>query len=352
MIFVNARFLTQKVTGVQRYAIEICRRLPKEILGRRVVLVGPQSAINNPLFKEFEGICVGRLEGQLWEQTDLPLFLKSKRSPLLINFVGIGPVCYMNKVLFVYDLAFKHHPEWFSYVFQKTYNTFIPKSIRNSRLIITDSNYVKQDIGKTYNISPKKIKVVYAAPSNIFKKIEAAKKKEILMVSSIDPRKNIKQAIEAFGEIKTDYKLVVVGGRGVAFSGVNLKGLENNVVLTGYLNDEELVERYNRAELFLYPSLFEGFGIPPLEAQICGTPCLVSNKTSLPEVYGESVEYCDPYEVDDIRQKMEFLLSNRKRREELIDLGFLNIKKYSWKNSAQKVALIITKLLNEKSVDT
>lgn len=352
MIFINARFLTQKVTGVQRYAIEICRRLPKEILGRRVVLVGPPSTINNPLFKEFDGICVGRSEGQLWEQTDLPLFLRRKKFPLLINFVGIGPVWYKNKVIFVYDLGFKHHPEWFSYIFQKTYNTFIPRSIQNSKLIIADSNYVKQDIRKTYKISPEKIEVVHAAPSDIFKKMDLAKKKEILMVSSIDPRKNIGRAVEAFGKINTDYKLIIVGGQGAAFSGVKLKELNNNVILTGYLNDEELVEQYNRAELFLYPSLFEGFGIPPLEAQICGTPCLISNSTSLPEVYGKSVEYCDPYDVNDIGHKMEFLLSSRKRREELIDLGFLNIKKYSWQDSAQKVALTITKLLNEKSIGT
>ena len=117
MIYINARFLTQKVTGVQRYAIEICKLLPKEVLEKKIIFVAPAKAKLNPLFEKFNCVVIGKFEGQLWEQIDLPIFLKKEGNPLLINFVGIGPIWYKNKIMTIYDLAFKHHPEWFSKVF-------------------------------------------------------------------------------------------------------------------------------------------------------------------------------------------------------------------------------------------
>lgn len=343
MIYINARFLTQKVTGVQRYAIEICKLLPKEILGKKIVFLAPQKARLNPLFKEFNSITVGKLEGQLWEQIDLPLFLKRRGTPLLINFVGIGPIRYRNKIMMVYDLAFKHHPEWFSKSFQLTYNLFIPRSLKNSKHIITDSNYVKNDLIKTYNILSKKINVVYAAPSSIFVQKQISKEPIILMVSSLDPRKNMIRVIKSFNELDIPHKLIIVGAKGTAFSDLKIPDLENKekIKFAGYLSDEELVELYNKAELFVYPSLFEGFGIPPLEAQKCGTPCLVSNVTSLPEVYEDSVAYCNPNSVSDIKNKILEVLNNDTKRDFLVSKGFINANKYTWNKSAEDFILII-----------
>lgn len=347
MIYINVRFLTQRVTGVQRYAIEICKLLPKEILNHKIVFVGPKEAVSNPLFNEFKGVTCGSLSGQLWEQIDLPIFLKRKGNPLLINFVGIGPIRYKNKVLLIYDLAFKHHPEWFSHSFQIAYNWGMPKSLKNSKLIITDSNYVKKDICKTYNVSETDVHVVYGASSDIFHSVEQTKENIILMVSSIDPRKNMRRVIEAFNNLNTPHKLVIVGARGAAFSDLKIPepSSKDKIVFAGYLEDEELVELYNKAELFLYPSLFEGFGIPPMEAQKCGTACLVSNTTSLPEVYGNSVEYCDPYNIEDIKSKILYLLDNNEKRIELVTKGFENVKKYDWDKSAKNFVSIIKNII-------
>ncbi|WP_299244528.1 glycosyltransferase family 1 protein [uncultured Aquimarina sp.] len=350
MIYVNARFLTQKVTGVQRYAIEICKLLPKEILEKRITFIAPKKAKLNPLFKEFNSIAIGKLEGQLWEQIDLPIFLKRKGNPLLINFVGIGPIWYRNKIMTVYDLAFKHHPEWFSKSFQLTYNWFIPMSLKNSKHIITDSNYVKNDLINTYNLPSEKINVVYAAPSSAFVKKQVNKEAMILMVSSLDPRKNMTRVIEAFDQLSIPHKLVIVGARGTVFSDLEIPEpiKKEKIKFTGYIEDEELVELYNKAELFMYPSLFEGFGIPPLEAQKCGTACLISNVTSLPEVYQDSAEYCDPRSVSDIKNKIYDVLTNQKKRNALISKGFLNVKKYNWNKSAEDFILIIKNNMNEK----
>ena len=337
MIVINARFLTQKLTGVQRYALEICKRLPKQIAGIDLVFVAPRA--NGLINFNHKLTHTGQFKGQLWEQIDLPIYLKKNGNPLLINFVGIGPVFYKNKIMFLYDLAFKHHPEWFSLSFQKTYNLLIPLSIKNCKALITDSNYVKQDIIKSYRFSSNKITVVYAAPSLIFKDKGLEKENIILMVSSLDPRKNMKRVIEAYLQLNIPHKLIIVGAKGTAFSDLNIEDNfdSSRVVFSGYLEDDELVNLYNKADLFVYASLFEGFGIPPLEAQVCGTPCLVSNVTSLPEVYGKSVAYCDPYDVNDIKFKIDTILSSSKKRKALKEAGFINAKKYNWDTAATTV---------------
>lgn len=347
MIVINARFLTQRLTGVQRVAFEICNRIQNQISNEKVVFVAPNDEILNQLEGDFNIVFIGKFKGQFWEQIDLPLYLKKNGNPLLLNFVGIGPVFYRNKLIFLYDLAFKHHPEWFSFAFQKSYNLLIPKSIKNSRRIVTDSNYVKSDIVGTYKISEDKIEVIYPAPSLQFINKELKKEKTILTVSSIDPRKNLKRIIEAFNGIDTDYKLKIVGAKNKTFSniGLNENEFDDDIIFTGYLTDEELIDAYNQAEIFIYASVFEGFGIPPLEAQACGCACIISNATSLPEVYNDSVEYFDPYSVESIRNKMKEVLNDKGKIEKLKALGFENSKRFSWDTAALRLESIIKELV-------
>ena len=345
MIIINARFLTQKITGVQRVAVEICRRLPESIQGKPIIFVAPRGVLVNTIEKKIQQF--GRFKGQLWEQIDLPLYLKKQENLLLINLVGIAPVFYKNKIMFLYDLAFKHHPEWFSFSFQKMYNLFIPISLKNSRTIITDSKYVKLDIVKTYNAPENKIHVIYAAQSSKFVNKNGVREKIILTVSSIDPRKNLERIINAFNTLKSDYKLVVIGQKNKTFANIQLdKEIQNeNIIFTGYLSDENLIDYYNKAELFIYGSLFEGFGIPPLEAQACGCACMVSKVTSLPEVYENSVEYFDPYSIESIATKMNEMINNKDKIEKLRSRGALNLKRFSWVVSTNKLTAIIEELL-------
>jgi glycosyltransferase involved in cell wall biosynthesis len=147
-----------------------------------------------------------------------------------------------------------------------------------------------------------------------------------------------------------DYKLVLVGGYNKnVFAKTNLFELSKNrddIVFTGYLSDEKLVEYYNKASLFVFPSFFEGFGIPPLEAMACGCPCVVSNVASLPEVCGDSAYYVNPYDIEDIARGIETVLSDEKLREDLIKKGFENIKRFSWEESAKKIVQIIREIKN------
>lgn len=342
MIVINARFLTQKTTGVQRYAIEICKCLPKSIKGERIIFVAPKGELISK--RELSAVNIkqfGNFKGHLWEQINLISFLRKNNNPILINFGGIGPIYYKNKITYIHDLAFKYYPETFSYLFQKAYNIFVPISAKNSLRVITVSNYVKKDIENNLNI--KNIEVIYCAQSNHFINLNLKREKIILAVSSIDPRKNFNRIINAYQQIDTDYKLYFVGAKSKSFSKINIENesTNKNIIFTGYLSDDELIKLYNRTSVFIYASLFEGFGIPPLEAQACGCPCLVSNKTSLPEVYLDSVEYCEPQSIKSIKNKIEFLINNRQRREDLIEKGYKNIHRFSWDMSAKQLTSII-----------
>lgn len=346
MIVINARFLSQKITGVQRYAIEICKCLPEFINNKKIILVAPSDVlINREELKKYDLIEYGKFKGHLWEQIDLVRFLKKNGNPILINFGGIGPIYYKNKITYIHDLAFKYFPKTFSFVFQKSYNFFVPISVKNSRRVLTVSNYVKKDIENNFKV--KNVDVIYAAHSNQFKNLRLKREKIILAVSSLDPRKNFNRIISAFLKLNTDYKLYFVGAKLKSFSDIKLtkKSSDNNIIFTGYLNDEELIKLYNRASIFIYASLFEGFGIPPLEAQACGCPCIVSNKTSLPEVNLDSVEYCNPESIESIYTKLKYLIEHEQRRSELTSKGYENITRFSWNLSAKKLVSIIDKEL-------
>ena len=176
MIVINARFLTQKITGVQRYAIEICKRFPESIKEKKIILVAPKGELINKEELKFLKIeQFGNFRGHLWEQIDLVNFLNNNKNPILINFGGIGPLYYKNKITYVHDLAFKYYPETFSYIFQKGYNIFVPISVRNALKVITVSNYVKKDVENNFNIN--NLEVVYCAKSNHFKNLNLKREK-------------------------------------------------------------------------------------------------------------------------------------------------------------------------------
>ena len=345
MIVINGKFLTQKLTGVHRYAIELCKFLPTKIGQHEIVVAVPKNTKLIEEFKRFRIEEFGMFKGNLWEQLDLPRFLNKNDTPLLLNFSGISPVLYSNKFLYIHDLAYMHHPEWFSKSFGLAYNFLLPRNARNAHKVLTVSEYSKQDIVKNYKLPNEKVEVVYAAASEMFVDLNLEKEDFVLMVSSLDPRKNMNRAIEAFLQVETHYKLVIIGDKMKSFSSPDLEKFkeEERIVFTGYLTDEELIIYYNRAKIFLYPSLFEGFGIPPMEAQKCGCPAIVSDITCLPEVYEDSVIYCNPFEIDSIKNAIEQLISDEKLRKILIEKGFENSRRFNWENSAE---VLLSKMNN------
>lgn len=340
-IFVNARFLTQEITGVQRFAIEISLRL-KELLGKRIVFVSPNNIIQQDYAEQLCAFSIGSHSGHLWEQFDLPNYLKSTGNPLLLCLCNTAPIFYRNKVATIHDVAFEAYPKTFSKSFLWAYKFLIPKIARSSKQIFTVSNFSKKEIIKYYGIQESKISVIYNAVSSIFKPIEDSRlKKEnyLLAVSSLNYRKNfvvVLKAFEKFQQINPNVSLFIIGDlNSDNFQGVDISKYKKNpnIKFLGRVSDEELVRYYSNARGFVYPSIYEGFGIPPLEAQSCECPVLVSDIPPLREVIGDSGIYCNPYSVEDICEGMELLLKSSVLKTK----GKENVNRFSWEKSAKKI---------------
>jgi len=242
---------------------------------------------------------------------------------------------------------------------QKIYAKFvINQVVKKSDVILTVSEFSKEEIIK-YTNAKKDIKVVYnGIDFNKFRfiddkvKLERVKSKYnlpnkfLLFVGNVKPHKNLKNLILAIKDLNEN--LVIVGKKegfitndNEIFSLIKKYNLEQKIFFTGYVEDVDIPLIYNLAEILVFPSLYEGFGIPPLEAQACGTPVIVSKIASLPEVCLDSALYCNPYDIQDIREKIELLTNDENLQKELIKKGFKNIDRFSWEKSAKIIVNII-----------
>ncbi len=352
IIAINSRFLTQKITGVQRYAIEISRRLKNLCSG--VEFLAPRNIIHHQLANSLDIHTFGKFTGHLWEQFELPQYLRKKGEPLLLNLANTAPLSYRNQIVTIHDLAFMENPKWFSKQFYHYYKFLIPRIMKNSVKIVTVSNFSQREIMRYSGISKDKIKVIYGAVIEDFR-IDAQKKcenkygKYILTVSSLDPRKNLTNLITSFHKLNLDsMRLVIVGTNNKVFAGKELKRIFNtnkNIQFAGHVSDETLLCLYKNAKLFVYPSLYEGFGLPPLEAMACGCPVVVSNVASLPEICGDAGFYVDPYDLSSIAEGIEKGATDEELRESLIHKGLQRARIFSWEKSANEHAEVLKEVL-------
>ncbi|UXP33550.1 glycosyltransferase family 4 protein [Reichenbachiella agarivorans] len=338
MIVINARFLTQKISGVQRFAIEICKELVK--INVEVKLVSPKNIIHSELFDFFKCEVVGTNTGYIWEQIDLPIYLKRHEGPLLLNLCNLAPIFYRNKVSIIHDMAVFANASWFSWKFVLAYRFMIPIIARTSKKIGTVSDFSKREIIKFLKAPSDKIFIVSNAVSTNFElehKLEKGLIAEnyILTVGSLDPRKNLLSLIKAFNSRKNkNTKLVIVGSTNNVFKDQKISELikENDaIVLSGYVSDTELINLYKNASAFFYLSLYEGFGIPPLEAMTFKIPCVVSNIAVFKEIFEDACCYVDPLDIPQITFLFDKVMSNPSNQVESYNRV---LKKYSWQKSA------------------
>lgn len=345
MFVINGRFLTQKATGVHRYAFEICNKLHE--MGVDFYVAVPKE-INSDYKFNFETVECGSLNGHLWEQISLPKYLKKNGSPLLISFSGCGPLRYKNQIITIHDVSHERYPEWFSKNYCRYYGFMMPRIGRKAHAVLTVSEFSKNEIVDTLKIDASKIHIVHSnvpfhdKPSTeeiLNYKQDANAEKYILTVSSMDPRKNFIRLVEAFNKLDDkSIKLYIIGMRFKAFNTPDLQKLiGDNVYLPGYITDEELQVMYKNALFSIYPSLYEGFGLPPLESMTYGCPVIASDIPALKEVSGDAVLYANPYVVDDMVDKMNLLAGDEELRKNLLVKGLEQIKMYSWEKSAQQV---------------
>ncbi|MCF8305453.1 MAG: glycosyltransferase family 4 protein [Ignavibacteriales bacterium] len=343
-IYINGKFLAQPFTGVQRFALELSRRLVKS--GKEIVVLAPPSVQNLSIASEINPVCFGMSNINGWEQFSLPSYLRKLGNPLLLNFGGVGPVGYKNKFLTIHDMSVLKHPEWFSYSYYLYNKILLKKSLENSLRILTVSNFSKNEIAEFFHLPEEQISVINNAVAWNDQSLHnnQTRKNFILTVGSLDPRKNLINSIIAFNSLKIpDLKLVIIGNKQKAHKSQKLsKHLSDNILFRGNLFDEELILYYKTAKLFLFPSLYEGFGIPPLEAQSCDCPVIVSNNSCFHEIFGDSAEFTDPQSVETITNSIRQLLVDENYRSELARRGKQNTLRYSWENSANALLSIIS----------
>lgn len=351
MFVVNGRFLTQKATGVHRYAFEICNKLHEWGIDFYVAI--PKDI--NPDYKfSFKTVQCGSLKTHLWEQINLPHYLKKNGSPLLLSFSGCGPFNYNNQIITIHDVSYERHPEWFSKNFYRYYHFMMPRIGRKSHAVLTVSEFSKKEIVETSGIPTDKIHVIHSnvpfhdipSPESIlnYQKPENTEK-YILTVSSMDPRKNFVKLVEAFDKIEDkSIKLYIIGMQFKAFNTPDLQKLiGDNVVLPGYIDDDALQKMYQNALFSIYPSLYEGFGLPPLESMTYGCPAILSDIPALREISEDAALYADPCSIPDMTEKMNQLSTDSSLRESLRIKGLEQIKKYSWDKSAKQVLELVKK---------
>lgn len=341
-IYINGRFLTRPMTGVERYAYMICKTLAE--MGKEFTIICPKAPImscydvsNLPI------VHYGFGQSHLWEQCILPFYFIGKKDYIMFSFTGLGAILIPNKVMTIHDLSFLKNSKWFSKGYYWWYKLMTPLAVRTSKHIITVSEFSRKEILHFYPfIKEENISIAYNAADEKFFHFQSQnpvpKKPFALTVSSLDPRKNFARLIEAFKDIK-ECSLYIVGSHNRIFTQKDsMVTTEDTIHFLGRVTDEELVSLYNQATCFIFPSIYEGFGIPTIEAMKCGCPVLVSDIPVLKEVCGEAAIYFNPYHVENIRNTIEqFLKDYDTIRPILIAKGFENVKRFSWEETAKTV---------------
>ncbi|MES2454321.1 MAG: glycosyltransferase family 1 protein [Bacteroidota bacterium] len=349
MVYINGRFLCNRIDGISRFSLQICKQLKRQQFQFTILIPEWLDYKNDEEFKIHRS---GKLKSHLWEQIDLRRFLLSNGSPLLINFSGLGLVLYKNQIITIHDLSFLVEPKWFSVSYRLFYRLMTPLIAKEAKAILTVSNFSKSEIIKFLKINEEKIYVIYNAVTGVHDADNSTHStsdlpdKFILGVSSLDPRKNHERLIKAFDhQSLADYQLLLVGKTASNFN-FNLSEISNSRIhFLGHVTDLTLHQLYKEATIFIYPSLYEGFGIPPLEAMARNCPVVASKIPSIEEVCQDTVYYVNPQNIEDIRSGMLHLIQDDELREQLRTKGIARAKDFNWSDSASRVIKIINSLL-------
>ncbi|WP_239618818.1 glycosyltransferase family 4 protein [Cohnella mopanensis] len=349
-IYVNGRFLTQPVTGVQRYALELVKRWDQLLVEGRedreaysLIVLSPPGAIHELDLKHIKIKQIGTFGGHAWEQLVLPAYA---RKGLLINLCNTGPLLKGNQIATIHDAAVFEHPKSYSFVFRNAYKVIQRVLGIRAHRIMTVSQFSKSQLIEHYRIHENKIKVISLGKEHMqivepdqdmLEDHGLVGQDYVLAVSSMNPSKNFPNIVRAIDLLQqVDYRIVIAGGTNGKVFGTTDMPHSDKVKLVGYVTDRQLKALYDGAACFLFPSLYEGFGLPPLEAMACGTPVIVSRNASLPEVCGEATLYCDPDSPADIALKIDRVMKDERLRESLSARGLERSGQFSWDKCAKQ----------------
>lgn len=364
MIGIDGHVLGDKSGGNETYYRNLIENLDKDLQKEIILFVNKEADISA---LDFRGKVVRFKSHNAFVRNfiEMPYLawkykLKCLHMQYFIPFVRPCPV-----VATIHDISFEHFDDIFTKKEMFIQKKLIPYAARKSKKVLTVSEFSKKDICECYGCDPDKVVVTYNGKSSAFKKFELSEEQRntlrekfglpeeyILYVGNIQPRKNLKRLLQAYVKYAVQDKnakpLVIVGKKAwmydSIFEEIKQNHLEDRVYFTGYVEEVDLVRLYNDALFFIYPSIFEGFGLPVLEAMACGTPVITSDITSIPEVAGDACYMVNPFEVDEIYKALELFAGNDELRQEYGRKGLEQAGKFDWKITAKQTEKVYKEL--------
>ncbi len=370
-IGIDAHMVGSRETGNETYVLNLLRALPVVDAERRfeyeAIVLAPGLRLQSWALEK--GMRVARVRPALSVgriPVSMPILaLRDKLALLHMTYV-LPPYCPCPSVVTVHDIGFRTHPQFFPPGVRLMLSLLVPFSMRRADKVITVSNSAKQDILSHYDIPADRVVVTHEAAAPQYRvladdeRLEEVKnrygirKSFFLTVGNLQPRKNTRLLVQAYGQlpeaVRNRYLLVIAGQaqwqHSAIYEAVAERGLESDVLFTGYVPDGDLVALYNAATLFLYPSLYEGFGLPVLEAMACGTPVVSSSVSSLPEVAGDAALLVDPSEVTEVTAAMEAIVEHPDLAHRLSARGLCQAAAFSWERTAQKTLEVYEEIVD------
>jgi len=384
-----SRAFIKKRTGIEEYSYQVIRHLKNELADCEVILYVRAGEINERV-KKFQLPEKWKIKEikmpRFWTQIGLSremifhpvdaLFIPAHTVPIIhpsgwlmraVNFFKKEKIKKFKTVVTIHGLEYEFLPKAYS-LWERFYmRTVIKKSCHWADKIISVSKNTKKDLVKLYNVPARKIKVIYEGfsfvdekprrkkknPRNVLKKYQMDKDKYLLFLGRIEERKNLLRIIQSFEILKKEHqlphKLLLAGGLGYGYNNI-VKYIEaseykKDIYLAGFIEDEDKREILKNADVFLFPTLYEGFGLPIIEAQSLGVPIVASNNSSIPEIIGNDMKtlLVDPKEPKEIADTIYKILSDKKIRARLVNPGLKNVKRFSWENCAKEIAEVLVK---------
>lgn len=360
-IAVNTRFLLNEyLEGYGNFIAETFSRLAKKYPEHKFIYIFDRAY--NAAFITAENITAvvtgtaarHPLLWQYWYNYKIPAVLKKYKADVFVSPDGFCSLrTKVPQCLVVHDLAFLHHPDYMIKSHAVFYKKNTAKFIAKAKTIAAVSAFTKEDIVKTYNTPTEKIDVVYNGIANVFRPLpfeekESVKKKYsngkefFLYTGAIQPRKNLMNLLKAFSIFKrmqkSNMQLIIAGRQAWKYesfvNSLQSYKYRSDVKLTGYLPQAEVAKLTASAYAMVYPSFFEGFGVPPIEAMACHVPVITTTTSAMPEICGDAALFANPNSHEDIADKMMLLFKDENKRNELIEKGKAVSKQYSWEKTA------------------
>jgi glycosyltransferase involved in cell wall biosynthesis len=368
-IGIDCRELRNYITGIGRILLEFLGEIKGDSKDFNFILFGNQYTdflLFQDVFKNYKKVIIKEKFTLWWDQIQLKNAIKKNNIDVFFSpYYKIPLLTKTKTILSIFDVTYLLVEPYNTYFKSKLYlKNFIKLASKKAQKIITCSNYTKNDLLKILNLPKEKIEVAYLGVSSKFKiihekdKMELVKKKYgidnkyILYVGNLKPHKNVKRLVDAYNLlpeiIKREYNLVLAGGQSTRLTKGNeqlgLRDLQSTIFV-GHILDEDLPTLYSSAELFAFPSLYEGFGLPPLEAMACGCPVVSSNTSSLPEVLGDAALFFNPYRVEEMSLAMRQMLEDENLRKKYRQKGLDRVELFTSERMTSKILNVFESVL-------